>query len=291
MVHPRAEDPWQTLRYYDTEDEVYYTHAAPRRGRAGHASLPFLARLLRRLAWMGDRGTELSEEEIDRLCPRRPAAILDIGCGPGQLLAKCRDLGHAVEGVEPDPVARDLAMAQGLVVHAGTGEALPEPVQAQTFDIVVVSHVLHHCVDPVGALRNLADRLAPGGRLICEVPNQTCLGAIWAGLAWGHLDVPRQLNVFTPQSLGRMIEQSSLRIEAVRWAQYCRQFLPATIENERRKFDFFKARGSPRASLPVKPGLLSRYALLARTLFVQDIHKYDSIRIIACKSGTSDGSA
>ena len=69
------------------------------------------------------------------------------------------------------------------------------------------------------------------------------------------------------------------------------QFLSATIENERHKFDFFKARGTRRASLPVKPSMLSRYALLARTLFAQCKHKYDSIRIIARKPGGADETA
>jgi SAM-dependent methyltransferase len=78
--------------------------------------------------------------------------------------------------------------------------------------------VAYHCIDPVVALRNIADRLTPGGRLICEVLNQECLGARWAGIAWGHLDVPRQANVFTLGSLSRLIEQSALRVEEVQWA-------------------------------------------------------------------------
>ena len=45
--------------------------------------------------------------------------LLDIGCGPGDLLARCRDLGHAVQGVEPDPQPRAIALARGLDVHAG----------------------------------------------------------------------------------------------------------------------------------------------------------------------------
>ena len=244
MVHPRAEAPWETLIYYDTEGEPYYTHSGPRSEKKEKARLPFPARLLVRLAWMGDRGIALSEQEVDRFCSRKPATILDVGCGPGDLLARCRDLGHTVCGIEPDSSPREAALAKGLDVQAGTCETLPEPIRARTFDIVIASHVLHHCIDPVAALRNVADRLVPGGRLICVVPNQECLGARWSGLAWAHLDIPRQVNVFTLRSLSRMIEQSSLRVEAVRWQQYCRQFVPKTLEAERRKYDFFKARGS-----------------------------------------------
>jgi SAM-dependent methyltransferase len=292
MVHPRAKDPWETLIYYETEDEPYYTHTGlsgrtnggPSSRARGERRVPILARVMVRLAWMCDWGSTLTEQEVDRSCPRRPATILDIGCGPGDLLARCRDLGHRVFGVEPDRQPRETARALGLDVVAGTCESLPEAIRAETFDVIIASHVIHHCIDPVAALRNIADCLAPGGRLICEVPNQECLGARWAGIAWGHLDIPRQLNVFTLQSLSRLIEQSSLRVEEVCWAQYCRQFHVVTIEHERRKYDFFKARGSGRDALPLKPSLPSRCALLACSAFARPNLKYDALRIIARKS-------
>jgi 2-polyprenyl-3-methyl-5-hydroxy-6-metoxy-1,4-benzoquinol methylase len=233
---------------------------------------------------MRDQGLTLSAQEVDQFCPRRPARILDVGCGPGEMLERCRDLGHTVHGVEPDPHPRETALAKGLDVHAGTCEVLPESIRAKTFDLIIAAHVLHHCIDPIVALRNIADLLVPGGHLICEVPNQECLGAAWAGIAWGHLDVPRQVNVFTLRSLSRLIAQSSLRIEDVRWAQYCRQFHRTTIEHERRKYEFFKRRGSRRGSLPVKPTMFSRYCLLACSIFARPNLKYDAVRIIARKS-------
>ena len=192
-----------------------------------------------------------------------------------------RGLGHVVRGVERDPVPGELARSQGLDVHPGFCEALPEPIQAQSFDLVIMSHVFHNCIDPALALHNVAGRLAPGGRLVCEVPNQACLGARWAGAAWEHLDVPRQVNVFTQRSLCRMIEQSALQVEEVQWTQYCRQFGRETLEQERKKYDFFKARGAPRRSLPLKPSVLGRYGLLACSLFAQPHLKYDAMRVIA----------
>jgi SAM-dependent methyltransferase len=291
MVHPRAKDPWETLPYYRLEGRTYYTHVDPREAegvphsstKRERSSTPWLARLLVRLAWSQDWGVPVSSDEVDRCCPRRPATILDIGCGPGNMLACCRELGHTVVGVEPDPKPRSTALARGLDVHSGTAEDLPEPIRTQTFDVIIAMHVIHHCINPVAAIGNLAGRLAPGGRLICEVPNQECLGARWAGLAWGPLDVPRQANVFTLRSLSRLIERSALRVEEVYWAQYCRQFHLENIESERRKFEFLAARGSDRACLPVRPSLLSRYGLLAASLFARPNLKYDCLRIIARK--------
>jgi SAM-dependent methyltransferase len=286
MVHPRAADPWETLAYYETEGDQYYTHSSLPGVGAARSSTPLPSRLLMRLAYSQDWGAELSEQEVDRCCPRRPATILDIGCGRGDLLVRCRDLGHVVHGVEPDPQPLAAARARGLDVHAGTCEDLPEPLGDLSFDVIIASHVIHHCIDPVTALANIAERLAPGGRLICEVPNQDCLGARWSGIAWEHLDIPRQANVFTRESLTRLIEQASLRCEEVHWAHYCRQFQQGTIARERRKFEFFRARGLPRRRLPVKPSLLSRYGLLAGSLFASPRLKYDALRIIARKAAT-----
>ena len=138
-----------------------------------------------------------------------------------------------------------------------------------------------NCINSVTAFRNLADRLAPAGDLICEVPNSPCKGARRAGIAWGHLDIPRQANVFTLKSLTRLVEPAGLHVAEVRWAQYCRQFHLATIEDERRKFDFFTARGSDRTSLPQRPTLRSRSSLLAATLFASPRLKYDALRLLA----------
>jgi 2-polyprenyl-3-methyl-5-hydroxy-6-metoxy-1,4-benzoquinol methylase len=284
MVHPRAKDPLETLVYYETQDEPYYTHRDHQVHNTERVSMPFPARVLVRLAWMADWGAELSEQEVDSLRSRKPATILDVGCGTGNLLDRCRRLGHTVHGVEPDPAPRRAALSKGLDVSAGTCEALPETIKAKTFDVIIISHVLHNCIDPKVALRNVADRLAPGGHLICEVPNQQCLGAWWSGLAWAHLDIPRQLNVFTLESLSRLVEQSPLRVERIRWAHYCRQFHPRTIEQERRKYDYFKAKGSGHVSLPRRPATMNRFGLLACSVFARPKFKYDAVRIIARKS-------
>jgi SAM-dependent methyltransferase len=171
MVAPRPKDPWETLGYYETESEPYYTHRDPQSKTEEPARPSFAARLLMKLAWMGDRGVALSEQEVDRLCPRRPSTILDVGCGSGRLLGRCRELGHTVYGVEPDPFPRHAALAKGIPVYKGIGESLPGPIQSKQFDIIILMHVLHHCIDPAAVLGNVADHLAPGGQLICEVPN------------------------------------------------------------------------------------------------------------------------
>ncbi len=284
MVHPRATDARETLIYYETTDDApYYTHNHPRGSPEPSTPPPFLPRLLVHLAWRVDRGAGPIEQELDRLCRGRRLAILDAGCGTGHCLASCRERGHSVVGFEPDRVPREAAQAQGLEVHDGTCEQLPAAILDRSFDVIICSHALHHVIDPELGLRNLADRLVKGGRLICEVPNQECVAARWAGIACGALDVPRQLNVFTAQSLTRMLERVSLDVQEVQWTWYCNLFFAQGIEHEMGKYDFFKKKGSGREALPVKPSLLSRYALLARTLVARPQSKYPAVRVVAQK--------
>lgn len=282
MLYPRATHPLETIPYYETEGRRYVTHRGAADNAMDSRPNPFAARLLMRIAWSQDRGAALSAEEVDGYCYRRPARILDVGCGRGDLLSQWRDLGHEVCGVEPDPIPRTAALEKGLDVHAGSCEDLPDAVRAREFDIIVAAHVLHHCIDPLLAITNLAERLSRNGRFICEVPNPECLGARWAGIAWRHLDIPRQANVFTLQSLTALIERACLRVEKVRWAHYLRQFSRDTIEWERSKYEFFKSRGASLESMPVRSSILSRYALLASTTFATPRFKYDALRIVAC---------
>src|SRR5437660_912773 len=71
MVDPRAADPWETLAYYETEGEPYYTHRASAGEPQERGSTPLPARLLMRLAWAQDWGVVFSAQEVDRCCPRR----------------------------------------------------------------------------------------------------------------------------------------------------------------------------------------------------------------------------
>lgn len=96
---------------------------------------------------------------------------LDVGCSSGALIAvfaqrfECESVG-----VEPGAAYSAFARSKGLQVlpdldtlaAAGPGR----------FDLISLSHVLEHLVNPVEELIALRERfLAPGGHMLVEVPN------------------------------------------------------------------------------------------------------------------------
>jgi SAM-dependent methyltransferase len=95
--------------------------------------------------------------------------VLEIGCGDGALLERLAHRGAHVVGVEPGETAAAVARGRGLEIHC-------EPFQAgrfewQRFDLIVHHTVLEHIDRPLEFVADQLRLLAPGGRIICCVPD------------------------------------------------------------------------------------------------------------------------
>lgn len=91
---------------------------------------------------------------------------LDVGCGGGGVLLELQDRCARAAGVEPQRRWRQLLSERGFEIFESAADA-----PAQAFDYVSLFHVLEHVADPVPFLETVAARLAPGGRMLVEVPN------------------------------------------------------------------------------------------------------------------------
>ena len=97
--------------------------------------------------------------DVDLAHPPPGGAVLDFGCGTGELLDALRELGWTTHGIEP-------AVKSAFARHAELQEIPPAP----TFHLVVAHHVLEHVADPLSILRALAASLLPGGVIFASVP-------------------------------------------------------------------------------------------------------------------------
>jgi SAM-dependent methyltransferase len=109
-------------------------------------------------------------EVAARLTGPGPGDLLEIGCGPGRLLATLAERGWTVTGVDPAPAMLELARqrvpaaAQRLTV----ARAEDLPYEDAAFDAVVAIGVLEY-TDLPAAVRELARVLTPGGRAVLGV--------------------------------------------------------------------------------------------------------------------------
>jgi 2-polyprenyl-3-methyl-5-hydroxy-6-metoxy-1,4-benzoquinol methylase len=153
-------------------------------------------------------------QAIFELPLKRGGRLLEIGCGNGAAMRRMAELGWEVEGVDFDEKAVELARSSGLEVRLGSIDA--QGYAADSFDAVVMSHVLEHVPDPRALLAECRRILKPGGRLVSITPNASSWGHKVFGRDWLHLDPPRHLHIFTPPSLRNLASTAGWRQVAVR---------------------------------------------------------------------------
>lgn len=139
---------------------------------------------------------------------RKGGRLLEIGCGDGSYLSLMRMLGWTVYGIEPDPMAAEVARAAGCDVHVGTIE--DAQFEAESFDAVVSHHVIEHVYDQKSFVSSAGRLLTNGGVMVVQTPNFQSLGHRLFGADTFSLDPPRHLCLFTPTSLRRLFEESNI---------------------------------------------------------------------------------
>ncbi len=101
-------------------------------------------------------------------------AALDIGCGAGDNAALIKSVypESKVSGITHSKAERELAIPHmdRCWVFDIEGQ-LPDDLAAQTFDVLLFSHVLEHVRDPAAVLAKFARLLVPGGAIVIAVPN------------------------------------------------------------------------------------------------------------------------
>jgi len=96
--------------------------------------------------------------------------VLEIGCRHGRTLSLMKaELEIDAHGIEPGRDEAEKAKKSGISCFVGTIEEY-DPGELR-FDQIQSFHVLEHLHDPLSALVRMRSWLAPGGRMLIEVPN------------------------------------------------------------------------------------------------------------------------
>ena len=141
--------------------------------------------------------------------------LLDVGCGPGHFLNDAKAAGWKVAGLDANPFNAAFAReAYGLEVHTGTlAETLFRP---GSFDVVCMMGVVEHLPNPVGALKDVARLVRPGGGVFLLTQNIRSWLAWLMGQRFVFIIPPEHVHYFSPATIRRLLEITGFRLVSVR---------------------------------------------------------------------------
>ncbi|MEK6259356.1 MAG: class I SAM-dependent methyltransferase [Planctomycetota bacterium] len=152
-----------------------------------------------------------------------PGPVLDVGCGPGGLLASLSEQ-HTPYGIEIDAGVAKLARAkvaprQGQILVADGPSGLSQMPDA-FFSGIVMKSYLEHETSPLKVLLEARRVLKPDGRLIIKVPNYATLNRRLRGSKWPGYHFPDHVSYFDPTTLARLVSRAGFLVERNKWIDH-----------------------------------------------------------------------
>lgn len=140
-------------------------------------------------------------------------SILDIGCGTGYFLKRCKEQNWKTMGTEPDNDARQVAInrTESVIFESIENSSL----EKEKFDLITMWHVLEHVHKLNETMEWLYNHLNSNGTLIIALPNNHSFDAKQFGKQWAAYDVPRHLHHFTKESMQRLLGLHQFEIKEI----------------------------------------------------------------------------
>lgn len=151
----------------------------------------------------------------------QPGPVLELGPAEGVMTDRLVKLGHSLTVVEGSSRFCEEISARhpSIDIHNMLFEQF---VPKQSFQTVVLGHVLEHVDDPAGLLTSVRRWLLPGGRVLCAVPNSRSLHR-QAGVLMGLLGFEEDLNeadrhhghrrVYNPETLRQEFNRTGYKLD------------------------------------------------------------------------------
>ena len=152
-------------------------------------------------------------QTIETQLPQR-GKILDVGCAAGYFLQEAQQRGWHICGME---LSQEMAHSAEQLLHAPIYTAL-DAVPDRDFDAITLWEVIEHLPDPIETLRQLRDRLRPGGVLMLSTPNNGHWQALRAKELWIGYRPPSHLQYFTRETLTDTLHRAGFERSAVNGA-------------------------------------------------------------------------
>jgi 2-polyprenyl-3-methyl-5-hydroxy-6-metoxy-1,4-benzoquinol methylase len=135
--------------------------------------------------------------------------LLYVGCSKGRGMLMYQQNGFEPEGLGLNERAAQNARMAGFIVHA---QPLEEFQPKRCFDVVVLSNVIEHSLNPKEMMQEVRRILKPGGHVWISCPNsRTWLRRLF-GSSWINWHVPFHLFHFSSKTLGQLLQLCGFEI-------------------------------------------------------------------------------
>lgn len=143
----------------------------------------------------------------------RSIRILDIGFGKGDLLLHLRQLGYtSLAGMDPSPFSVEHLKKLGINAYQGSIYCPPAEMDdlKGSLDVVLLTAVLEHLLEPKQALDMISPYLKEGGYFIIDIPDYSFVHNV-------VLPIPNQfnqehINYFSERSVRNLLEDTDFRV-------------------------------------------------------------------------------
>jgi 2-polyprenyl-6-hydroxyphenyl methylase / 3-demethylubiquinone-9 3-methyltransferase len=153
-------------------------------------------------------------------------AVLDYGCGVGDLSLYCARQGAMVQGIDRSEAAIGAAQYQAIKQNLADRCRFDvrEDIGTSQYDLVLAKDVIEHIQDDEQWLANVAAALKPNGLFIFATHNDRCLNYLvesayhrwWKGdQSWMGWD-PTHVRFYNAWTLSRLLTKHGLKVH--QWA-------------------------------------------------------------------------
>lgn len=128
---------------------------------------------------------------------KRGSRFLEVGSGMGHLTGQLEDTFETF-GCDINHWAVKKSKEVVNKSHLQTASAQELPFKNNSFNVVIIKHIVEHLPDPQKAIQEIARVTEPGGTLILATPNLDSLLKPWKGGKWIGYQDPTHISLKRP---------------------------------------------------------------------------------------------